>query len=288
MPGVREIKRRIQSVKSTRQITKAMKMVSAAKLYKSQKNVLAARPYSEKLQELFSKLSFCSKDGAALPLLGKRDIKHTAVILVTGNRGFVGGFNHTLTQMALAENNGETEFIAVGSKGRDVLISQGCIVKHEYCSIKDVVSYEDVAPLGDLIVSSYEGGQFDCVKIIYQKFLSAGKQEPTVSTLLPISNEKPGTPIDDEYYNPLEEYIFEGDSLEILNNLSKKYVYNTLLQAIMECKTSEHIARMTAMNSSTDNATEMMKKLQMDYNRSRQAAITREIAEISGCTNTMK
>lgn len=286
MPCARDIKRRIQSIKSTQQITKAMKMVSAAKLYKSQKYVLAKKPYSEQLHRLFSKLIRISGKEENIKLLQRREINNTAVLLVTGNRGLAGGFNHNLVRIALSERSGNTEFIAVGSKGRDALISAGCPIADSFCDIGDFVTFKDVRAIGDLVLSAYESGKYDCIKLVYHKFISAGRQEPCLVTLLPISADV----FDDGHSEELEhgdEYIFEGDALEILDNLSKKYVYNSILQAVMESKTGEHIARMIAMNSATDNASEMMKQLKMDYNRSRQAAITREIAEISNNANAV-
>ncbi|MEG1107911.1 MAG: ATP synthase F1 subunit gamma [Oscillospiraceae bacterium] len=290
MPSSRDIKRRIQSVKSTQQITKAMKMVSAAKLYKSQRSVLASKPYSKQLLRLFAKLSRISDGKTQIKLLEQREIKKTAIVLVTGNRGLAGGFNHTLIKLALAQGDDNCEYIAVGSRGRDALLSAGRTVANSFCEIRDIVAFSDVEQIGELIVSSYESEKYDCIKVVYQKFISPGKQEPFVMTLLPISVDEILSEEQDTAENSgqsAEEYIFEGDQQEILETLSKKYVYNSIMQAVLESKTGEHIARMIAMNSATDNASEMIKQLQMDYNRSRQTAVTREIAEISGSANAV-
>lgn len=286
MACARDIKRRIQSVKSTQKITKAMKMVSAAKLYKSQKNVLTSKPYSEQLLRLFSKISRISGKENNIKLLQKREIKNTLVLLVTGNRGLAGGFNHNLVQKALSERNENTKFVAVGSKGRDALLNAGCSVPNSFCEIKDIVTYADIEKIGELVVSSYENEQYDCVKVIYQKYISAGRQEPCIRTLLPLSENVLCTENNTEIQTE-EEYIFEGDEREILETLSKKYIYNSIMQAVMETKTGEHIARMIAMNSATDNASKIIKRLQMDYNRSRQTAITSEIAEIISSANAV-
>lgn len=284
MSCAKEMKTRIQSIKSTQQITKAMKMVSAAKLYKAQRQVLAAKPYSMQLQHLLARLLKISSEDAQIALLQDRPVQHTAVILITGNRGLVGGFHHNLIKAALSLKDETTQFIAVGKKGRDGLVKAGCTVAESFCGIGDSVTFEDIQPLGHYILEAYQRGQYDSVKVVYQKYISSGCQQPCVTSLLPIMPQTVEEDTDESRYAP-QEYIFEGELREILDALAEKYVYKNILQAAMETKTSEHIARMLCMNTATDNAGEMLKKLQIDYNRARQAAITSEIAEISSNTD---
>ena len=284
MSSARDIKRRIQSVKNTQHITKAMKMVSAAKLYKSQKAVLAARPYSKKLHNLLAKIASTAPE-TSLILMQKRPVHKVAVVLVTGNRGLAGGFNGTLIKRAMEAADGcghEVEYIAVGSKGRDFLARQGKKIVSQYCEIGDTVAFSDVKPIGDFIVSAYEQGSYDQVIIVYQAFLSAGHQEPRAIDLLPVSLT------DEQESQTTTDYLYEGRSEELLQLLAPKYVYSTLFQMVMESKTSEHVARMTAMSAATDNAADMLDQLQLDFNRSRQAAITREISEIISGVNALK
>jgi len=281
MPNARALRRRIQSVKSTQQITRAMKVVSAAKLYRAQKNALAAKPYARQLKALFARLVAQTED-ADLPLLQKREIKRTLVILITGNRGLAGGFNNALIRRALLEQGDSTSYIAFGSKGRDALVSAGCTVTASYCQTNDRLLPVEAEKLGQQVIALFESGACDCVKLVYQQFLSAGSQMPNTDTLLPVQ-----TVSNDSEGDFTGDCLFEGGRREILEAVARRYVCSGILQAVMESSAGEHLARMLAMSAATDNASDMIRRLQMDYNRSRQAAVTQEIAEISGCANAV-
>ena len=203
MPCTKDIQRRIQSVRNTQQITRAMKMISAAKLYRAQKKLLEAKPYSEELKRVFSVL--CSLKGArsAAPFAA-REIKRTLVIAVTGDRGMAGGFNIALSKLAQREKSDSTVFATVGRKGRDALKQADCTVVREFCGVKDSVSFADTVDISSYVLQGYESGEFDCVKIVYQRYVSSGRQEPAIILLLPVSaeadaEEEPGAGFDPEF-----------------------------------------------------------------------------------------
>lgn len=284
MPSTRDIKRRMQSVKNTKQITEAMKMVSAAKLYKSQKMMLAAKPFFEYLNVLLNKLGGAAQGDDVPPLLQRSELKNKVVVLITGSRGFAGGFNHALINEALSQVSENVAFVCIGSKGYEMLSSAGCKILKYFDKLGDTEDLADAKKIAQFLIDGYVAGNFEQVEIIYQKYYSAGTQVPGRVKLLPLCDEAIAK---DENFKVQDEYIFEGEMQGILQSLCEKYVYTTIMQVLMESKTGEHIARMVAMTSATDNAAEMLKSLQIDYNRSRQAAVTKEIAEISGCANAM-
>lgn len=284
MPSTREIKRRMQSVKNTKQITEAMKMVSAAKLYKSQKMMLSAKPFSEYLNKLLNKLGGAAQGKDVPPLLQRPEVKNKVVVLITGSRGFAGGFNHALINKALSMSGENVSFVCIGSKGYEALLSAGCKILKYFEHVGDTVELANAKEIGRFVMDGFAAGDFEQVELIYQKYYSAGTQVPSRVMLLPMCSEGEASAED---FDIQDEYYFEGEMQEILQSLCEKYVYTTIMQVLMESKTGEHIARMVAMTSATDNAAEMLKRLQVDYNRSRQAAVTKEIAEISGCANAM-
>jgi F-type H+-transporting ATPase subunit gamma len=290
MPSLKDIKKRIGTVKNTRQITAAMKMVSAAKLRRSQDAVMAARPYSDKMQEVLSRLA--QRDsGEEHPLLEERGKGKALVVLITADRGLCGGFNTNISKMAekfIRENPEgyeDFELFLVGRKGNEYLRRRAGmkIVKvHEYLVGSTQVTYPTAALLGQEIIELYQSGDYDGVFLIYNAFQSVMSQELTVRQLLPI---KPGE-VDEEEL--VVDYIYEPSTSEVLGQILPKNVEVQIFRALLESVASEHGARMTAMDSASKNASEMISKLTLQYNRARQAAITRELMEIISGAESIK
>jgi len=289
--GVREYKRRIRSVKSTQQITKAMKMVAAAKLRRAQEHAQASRPYTETLQGTLARLAAVSFD-VRHPLLEKReDVRKVGYIVVTADRGLCGGYNTNIVRaanIAIAEDERKPDvgIIAVGRKGRDLYRKSGKI-DAEFINLGDNVSYADAREIAQYVMNAYENEELDEVYLVYAKFINALRQVPTVIKVLPLE-----TPEAEETEKNLTDrvidYIYEPSAEEILLTLLPKYVGSQIYHAMLEGKASEHGARMTAMGNATDNAKELINNLTMVMNKVRQAAITDEILDIVGGAEALK
>ncbi|MHB8073564.1 F0F1 ATP synthase subunit gamma [Desulfosporosinus fructosivorans] len=273
MAGTQDIRRRIRSVKNMQQITKAMKMVSAAKLRKAQLKLNAARPYARQLQGVLERLAQAPVD-AIHPLLKKRPVQKVVYVLITSDGGLCGGYNANLirkTSGLIVESQQPVKLVTVGRKGRDFFRRGKIEFLAEYTKLGDDPSYNQAKEIAQEVVRLYEQGEADEVYILYTEFVSAMTQRPAQLKLLPI--EQPAG-------KQGKQYIFEPSAEEILNNLLPKYVETQIFRTILEGKASEQGARMTAMSSATDNAKTMIDKLSLAMNRARQAAITTEISEI--------
>lgn len=275
MAGVRDIRRRIRSVRNMQQITKAMKMVSAAKLRKAQQKLSAARPYANQLQGVLERLSQAPGD-TVHPLLVKRPVQKVVYVLITSDRGLCGGYNANLirkTSGLIAETPQEVKLVTVGRKGRDFFRRGKIEFLAEFVALGDNPSFNQAKNIAQEVVRLYEQGEADEVYLLYTEFVSVIVQKPVQVKLLPI--EKPEG-------KQGKQYIFEPSPDEILANLLPKYLETQIYRSILEGKTSEQGARMTAMSSATDNASDMIERLSLAMNRARQAAITKEISEIVG------
>ena len=281
MASARDLRRRIKSIKSTQQITKAMKMVAAAKLRKAQERVIAARPFAGKVKEVLARLS-SSNSGVSHPLLAVRNPDKVLYVLITADRGLCGGYNANIMRMcagALREKPGS--LVPVGRKGRDFFRRRGFTIESEFVGLGEDIPFAVAKEIGDLLVNYYEKEKFDEVYLLFTEFKSAMTQTPTKIKLLPVeppAEEGKGGQID---------YIYEPTPEELLSSLLPKYIETTIYRALLESKASEQGARMTAMGSATDNASEMIDKLTLSLNRARQAAITKEISEIVGGANAL-
>ncbi|MDD2220422.1 MAG: ATP synthase F1 subunit gamma [Clostridia bacterium] len=276
MASARDIKRRIKSVKSTQQITKAMKMVSAAKLRKAQIGVSAVRPYAKKMEEVIS--DFATGETAHV-FLEEREVKKVAYIVIAGDRALCGGYNgNALRYAEKLMNNCEHEYgvIAIGSKARDYFARRDKEIIRQHLAIGDVPGFSASQIISKEVAKLYLDGEIDEVQLVFTEFKSAMTHIPSVMQLLPVPKPQ------GEEESQSTEYIYEPNSEEILNVVLPQYVDVSLFRAIMESKASEHGARMTAMSSATDNAKEMISKLTLSLNRARQAAITTEITEVVG------
>jgi F-type H+-transporting ATPase subunit gamma len=283
--GLREIKSRIKSVQNTRQITKAMKMVAAAKLRRAQERAEAARPYAEKMREVVMSIA-AGTSGAKHPMLESRPVKKTGYVVITSDRGLAGGYNANVLRLVartIAErHNSKDEYtiIALGRKGRDFFKKRGYPLADEFVNLSDSPTFADIKSIARNAVQLFADGKIDELYLVYNKFVSAIQQVPTELRLLPLAEiEKvEGTPT----------YDFEPSADEVLADLLPKYAETLIFSALLDAKASEQGARMTAMGNATDNATDMIERLTLFYNRARQAAITQEIAEIVGGASALE
>ena len=290
MASLKDIKKRIGTVKNTQQITKAMKMVSAAKLRRAQEAVVAARPYADKMADVLSSLAL-REDADSHPLLAERGKGKALIVLITGDRGLCGGFNTNISKAAerFIREKGEGfesyELLIVGRKGNDYLKRRAGmeITKvHENLVGTGQVSYPTGALLGQEVIELYRSGDYDSVFLIYNAFQSAMTQVQTVTQLLPIVPK-----VVDEGAQ-VTEYIYEPNATEVLEEILPKHIEVQIFRSLLESAASEHGARMTAMDSASKNASEMIGKLTLKYNRARQAAITKELLEIISGAESIK
>ncbi len=278
MPSLIDLRRRIRSVKNTQQITKAMKMVAAAKLRRAQERVLAARPYSEIYARMLADVAGAAAAAGSEvshPLLASRDEKRILLILVTSDRGLAGAFNSNLTKAAevfIKEHKG-AEFLieAVGRKGRDFFHRRGMKFSGEHVGIVEKARFTDAAGIAKTAAVAFAEERVDAVYLIYNEFKSVMTQQLTVSKLLPIAVAGTEEP---------KDYIFEQPPAQLLGTLLPKYVETGIYRAMLESAASEHAARMTAMEAATTNAADVIEGLTLYLNRVRQASITKEIIEI--------
>ncbi len=279
MPSLIDIRQRIRSVKNTQKITKAMKMVSAARLRRAQDRVLLARPYAYILHELMADAAAAAQSSEALaghPLLARREEQRIQLILITSDRGLAGSFNSNLVKAAekfVAGHAGcEIEMEFVGRKGRDYFKKRGAKVAGEHLELANKALYDDVVPIANRVMERFANEEVDAAYIIYNEFKSVLTQKLSAYRLLPIelgmSAESP------------HEYITEQNPAELLDAFLPRYVRVTLHHALLESTAAEHAARMTAMDAATSNAAELIDKLTLYMNRVRQASITREIIEV--------
>jgi F-type H+-transporting ATPase subunit gamma len=283
MPSLIDIRRRIRSVRNTQQITKAMKMVSAAKLRRAQDRVIAARPYALQMREMLANLS----DAAALddrafesPWLMRREPKRIDLIFITSDKGLAGAFNSNLikaSQRFFAEHQeAEISLTLVGRKGRDYYRRRNAAILSEYVNVLGRPTYDDACTIGGEIVRRYREGQTDAVFLLNNEFKSVMAQRLSVMQLLPVLPNGEGG----DQERPQGEYIYEQSPLDMLERLMPRYVEVQIFRAMLETVAAEHAARMTAMDKASTNAKEVIDTLTLNMNRIRQAAITKEIIEV--------
>jgi F-type H+-transporting ATPase subunit gamma len=287
MASLKSIKKRIVSVKNTRQITKAMKMVSAAKLRRAQENIVAARPYARKMGEVLQSLAGNLK-GDPHPLLEKRETGKLLLIVVTSDRGLCGGFNTNLCKSAerfIVENKAvyqQISLLTIGRKGHEYFKNRQTIYKNA-ANLLSKPSYQSAALLAQEVIEGYGNEEFDQVILLFNAFRTVMSQDISFQQLLPVEPVEAGTPEE----NPVE-YIYEPSVAELLAEILPKNIEVQIFKAILESVASEHGARMTAMDSASKNANEMIGKLTLQYNRARQAAITTELMEIISGSESIK
>jgi F-type H+-transporting ATPase subunit gamma len=276
MPSLIDIRRRIRSVKNTQQITKAMKMVSAAKLRRAQDRVIASRPYAALLRKVLANVAVAaasSEEAAENPLLARRPERNILLVLITGDKGLAGAFNtNTIkgAQRFQSEHQG-VRIELIGRKGRDFFRKRGANISGEHIGLAAKVVYEDIAAIARKAMELYRNEEIDAVYLIYNEFKSVVAQKLVETRVLPIEIPEQAAPID---------YIFEQPPAEMLAALLPRYVELEFYRAMLESAAAEHAARMTAMEAATSNAGDMIEKLTLYMNRVRQASITKEIIEV--------
>ena len=286
--GIKIINKRIRSVKSTQQITKAMKMVSAAKLRRAQDRLLSARPYSSKLQQLLQRLA--ESGGEGHPLFEQRDVKSRLFVVVTSDKGLCGAFNMNVIRAAKTEIDAsieagvETSVYAVGRKAHDFFRKREYDVVASHDDFGGTASDDKARRVTKFVVQRFIDGEVDEVKFAYAQFVSTMTQRPTVNTALPVT---PPEKTDEEEDATALDYIWEPGREAIYAALLPQYLRNTVYIMLCESYASEHGARMSSMRAATKNAGEMIDALTLQRNRERQAAITQEISEIVGGANAL-
>jgi F-type H+-transporting ATPase subunit gamma len=284
MATLKQIRQRIRSAKNIQQITRAMKLVAAARLTKAKTRVEEARPYAEKMLEFMGSVGSAG-ELPAHPLLDRREVKKAALVLVTAERGLAGSYNTLLIRRAgefLREQTAETVLVGVGKKGWQFFGKRGTTVAKTFTLPTAGAGLDEALAVTEEIRRMYEAGEVDAVHLCYSKFFSPIRQVPQVVQLLPIEPPSGGEA------GPRSDYKYEPEPGELLGLLLPKYLLTVVYQALLEASASEHGARMTAMTSATDNAGKMIGGLTLTANRVRQAGITKEILEIVGGAEALK
>ncbi len=285
MASLKEIRLRRVSVASTRQITSAMKMVAAAKLRKAQDSILQLRPYAEKLQEILGSISDSLKDDEENVYSSTREKERILIVAITSNRGLCGAFNSNVIKAAIHRGlttwsnqmmARQVDFIALGKKGYDFLKKNGYSILYNNNEIFDNLQFDKVTGIAEMIMKLYVEREYDHVDLIYNQFKNAGTQILTEEQFLPIKVAEMAP----DSHRIEADYIFEPSKEYIVKELIPRSLKLQFYKAMLDSFASEHGARMTAMHKATDNATELLKELNLQYNKARQASITNEIVEI--------
>jgi F-type H+-transporting ATPase subunit gamma len=282
MPGTKEIRMKKPSVHNTRKITKAMEMVAASKMRKVQERMRAARPYGEKIRNVAAHISHANPEYRHPFLVERENHKGVGLIVITTDKGLCGAMNTNLLRTVLAQykewqGQGEKmEFCAIGGKGLGFLQRLGANVVSQVVQLGDRPHMERIIGAVKVMLDAYVAGRFDRVFLCYTKFINTMKQEPVMEQLLPLTGEKIGVP------TGAWDYIYEPEARAVLDQVLTRYIEAIIYQAIAENMASEQSARMVAMKAASDNASNLIDELTLIYNKTRQAAITKEISEIVG------
>ncbi|MCH5585233.1 F0F1 ATP synthase subunit gamma [Shimazuella sp. AN120528] len=283
MATMREIKLKINSFEKTKQITKAMKMVAASYLRKAQEQAEASRPYAEKLKEVITGLA---QGGSSVkhPMLQSRPVSKTGYLIVTSDRGLVGGYNSNLIRLLMQKleerHSSKDEYVVfvIGRKGLEVLKKRNLPIIGQTTGVSAIPQFSEVINIAKDAVSNYADGNYDELYLLYNEFVNPVVQRPMEKRLLPLASDE----LVQEEKSQKTAYEYEPSEEEVLAELLPRYAETLIYNALLEGKASEHAAQMNAMENATDNATEIIGNLTLEFNRARQAAITQEIAEIVG------
>ncbi len=296
MANLKDIRTRIVSVKSTQQVTSAMKMVSAAKLRKAQDAIIQMRPYADKLSEVLSSVSSNLSSDIENKYAKRNTINKVLIVAITSNRGLCGGFNSnvikrtvelvSVTHKDLAKKN-KVDVVAIGKKAVDGLKSKGIKVSNSYLELYDKLNFASVSEIAQAIMDSYANGEYDHIELVYNQFKNAAVQNLVNEQFLPVGDIVQ-TEIKTKKSGYKPSYFFEPSMQEIVVKIIPQSLKIQFFKAILDSVASEHGARMTAMHKATDNAFELIRELKLNYNKARQASITNEILEIVSGANAMK
>ena len=281
--ALKEVRNRIKSVQSTQQITKAMKMVSAAKLRRAQDAIIQMRPYAQKLQEMLGNIIGSAEGDINMALAKERPVEKVMIIVITSDRGLCGGYNSNLIKLAkqviqakytVQNQKGNVQILPLGKKGYEHFSKNKFNVIDRYWNIFTQLTFEEVAAASKYAMDAFAAGEVDAVEVIFSEFKNAATQQFIVEQFLPVkkAESKKG--------EAKADFIFEPDKAVLVEELMPKILNTQLYKAMLDANASEHGARMTAMDKATDNAEELLKGLKISYNRARQAAITTELTEI--------
>jgi F-type H+-transporting ATPase subunit gamma len=285
MASLKEVRARISSINSTQQITKAMKMVAAAKLRRAQDNITQLRPYAQKLSQMLGTVSAGAETAAESPFKQTRAVGRALIIVITSDRGLCGAFNTNAVKAALVlidekyaaqARSGNVEIMAIGKKGAEAFMRRGFAVNTNHVDAFGSLNFNTVKAAAEEAMNGFASGRYDVVEIVYNEFKNAAMQIVRTEQMLPIV----ATPVVGT--TAAINYSFEPTEAEIITELIPKTLKTQLYKAVLDSNASEHGARMTAMDKATENAGELLKELRLIYNRTRQAAITTEILEIVG------
>jgi len=280
---LKEVRNRIKSVQSTQQITKAMKMVSAAKLRRAQDSIIQMRPYAKKLQELLSNVVSNSEGASGLKLAEVRPVQSVLLIVITSDRGLCGAYNSNIVKLAKQTitdkydapfKKGKVTIWNIGKKGFESLTKSGYTTNDTYKDLFLHLTFENVQAAAQAAMKAFENNEFDAIEIVYSEFKNAATQAFVAEQFLPIPK------IEQKAGAKKSDFIFEPEEDTLLAELMPKILNTQLFKAVLDCNASEHGARMTAMDKASENANELLKGLKISYNRARQAAITTELTEI--------
>ncbi len=281
MPNAQDIRRRIKSVKNIEQITKAMKMVAAARLRRAQEKAAASLPYTEKVRAVLASVAGHASD-LSHPLLEVREVKNIGYLVLSADKGLAGAYSSNVIKEVLPHirDKNNSSVIAVGRKARDYFKRRGYTMDDEFTGFSEKPTIEHAIAIARSVAEGFRSGKYDEIHLVYTLFHSAITQKATSVKLLPIEDMANST--------NSQDYIFEPSAEEVLNHLVPQYLQTTIYGALLQAAASELGARMTAMGSATDNAEELIAKLILNYNKIRQATITREISEIVGGAEALK
>lgn len=294
MASAREMRLRIRSVKNIAQVTRALQAVSASKVRKAMAAVLASRPYAEKAWKLLLHLARQPGRDALNPLMNGHgeNIRSVLVLMLSGDRGLAGAYNTNILRFTLLQFRNSpvpVEYVAVGRKGRDLLFRRKQRVIGEFSDLSSPPSFVHISPIARILIDHFLSGKADEVYLVYTRFVNMVTQVPTIQKLLPLEvpDEELGK-YNQASYNPLHSvFTYEPDSMEILDQIIRRFVGLQVYQAVLESQASEHAARMIAMQNATDNAKELQEVLQLDYNKVRQQNITSDILDIASGANAL-
>jgi F-type H+-transporting ATPase subunit gamma len=293
MANLKEIRVRLNSVKSTRQITSAMKMVSAAKLRRAQDSILQLRPFYTRLHEILQDVGADLDDSYENIYSKSSESGRILLVVITSNRGLCGAFNSNVVRRAILDMQGpyseayaagKTDIIAVGKKGADILKAKGYKVMATYHQLFDKLTFDNTISLANQMMDDFVKGKYGLIKLIYNQFRNAAVQEVTDELLLPVLQSKETT----SRFESHLDFIFEPSDSAIYDTMIPYALRVQFFRALLESSASEHGARMTAMHKATDNATDLIRELELTYNKARQASITKEILEIVGGAEALK
>ena len=285
MATLREVRRRIGSVRNIAQITRAMQMVAASRMKRAQDAIIAARPYSDELRAALARVA-AAVDAEVDPLLARRPVRRIGLVVITTDRGLVGSLNanavrtvlrHVAEEASRQDDRAEVSAITVGRKGRDSLRRAGVPIAAHFAQLGDRPSFADVTPIARLVTEDYLAGTYDRIEIAYSTFINTLSQRPVISAVLPVERPRMG----EAETETNDEYLFEPSPEAVLSRLLPHFVAVDIYRAVLENRASEQSAQMVAMRSATENAHELIDELTLVYNKTRQANITREMTEIA-------